>query len=144
MKIELNVKQKWSFFWLRGIRSVRIDQCCAKCFIGKVFNEIYEGSKYKESALVSMPIPEDASIKAYYLCGMSLGYKYDNNMHIAFVPDEDESIEIETDRVHITISGAREIKFQEYAPAPEGEFTQDQLTCRNWIFANYLKDDMPL
>lgn len=144
MRLSLEIKTKCSFFWLRAIRNARIDKCCAKCFIGDPFHEVYEGTRYKEKALVELDIPQDSRVKAYYLCGLSKGFRYENNTHVAFVPCEGQSIEVDNDRIHLVIEGARQIDFQSYQPNPEGEFTQEQRTCRNWIFANYLLDGMPL
>lgn len=69
MRVTLEIKKKCSFFWLRGIRSARIDKCCAKCFIGTAYHEIYDGTKYKDKALVELELKPDMRIKAYYLCG---------------------------------------------------------------------------
>lgn len=144
MKLTLEIKKSTSFFWLRGIRSARIDQCCAKCFIGYKFDEVYEQTRFKDKALVELNIEPDSSVKAYYLCGLSRGFKYDNNTHVAFVPCEGENVSIENDRIKLFIENAREIHFQDYQPNPEGEYTVEQRHCRNWIFANYLLDGMPL
>ena len=51
---------------------------------------------------------------------------------------------IENDRIRLVITDARQIDFEGYKPNPEGEFTEEQRACRNWIFANYLLDGMPL
>ncbi|MBQ8133382.1 MAG: hypothetical protein IJ711_00330 [Lachnospiraceae bacterium] len=144
MKLTLEIKQKCSFFWLRAIQNVRIDKCCAQCFIGKAFNEIYEQTRYKEKALVEFEIPPLIGAKAYYLCGLSRGMKYENNTHIAFVPDKGETITVDNDLIRVEITDARRIDFEGYIPSPDGEFTDEQRACRNWIFANYIKDGMPL
>lgn len=144
MKLTLQVKEKCSFFWLRGIRRVRNDLCCAKCFIGEAYNEVYEATKYKGDVFIEKDIEQDSTIKAYYLCGLSIGFKYDKNTHIAFVPCIGQNIEVANDRVHIIITDARRIEFENYKPVPVGDFTQEQRLCRNWIFANYLLDGQPL
>ena len=144
MKLSLEIKQKCSFFWLRAIKRVRIDQCCAKCFIGDIFNEVYEKTKYRDKAVVVVDIEPDPEVKAYYLCGLSKGFKYENNTHVAFVPAEGNVVMVNNERIHLEITDAREIHFQDYKPNPEGEYTDDQRACRNWIFANYIKDEMPL
>lgn len=144
MKFSLEVKKKCSFFWLRAIRNARIDKCCAKCFIGDKFDEVYEKTRFKETALVELDVTPDERVKAYYLCGLSNGFKYDDNTHVVFVPCEGQSVSIENDKIKLMITNAREIHFQDYKPNPEGEFTEEQRTCRNWIFANYLLDGMPL
>lgn len=142
MRMILDIKQKCSFFWLRAIKNVRLDKCCAQCFIGTPYHEIYEQTRYKETAHVEFDIPISADVKAYYLCGLSRGMKYENNTHVAFVPCDGENIIIDNDRIHLEIENARKIEFEGYKPNPEGEYTHEQRTCRNWIFANYLKDGM--
>ena len=144
MKMTLEIKKKCSFFWLRAIRSARIDKCCAKCFNADTFHEVYEGTRYKDKALVELDITPDSRAKAYYLCGLSNGFKYEENTHVAFVPCEGQTISIENDKIRLVITDARQIDFEGYKPNPEGEFTEWQRTCRNWIFANYLLDGMPL
>lgn len=144
MKFTLEVKKKCSFFWLRGIRNVRIDKCCAECFLGVKFHEVYDNTRFKEQALVELDITPDSTIKAYYLCGLSRGFRYDDNTHVAFVPCEGQNIEIENDKIRLEITDARQIDFQSYKPNPKGFFTKEQRTCRNWIFANYIRDGMPL
>ena len=138
MKVSLEIKKRCSFFWLRAIRNARIDKCCAECFIGDKLNEVYEKTRFKDKATVELDIPLDESVKAYYLCGLSRGFRYDDNTHVAFVPCK------ENDKIKLVITDARQIDFQSYKPNPEGEFTHEQRTCRNWIFANYLLDGMPL
>ena len=54
MRLTLDIKRKCNFFWLRGIRSVRIDKCCAQCFIGDKFNEVYEQTRFKDKAHVQI------------------------------------------------------------------------------------------
>ena len=66
------------------------------------------------------------------------------NTHVAFVPCKGQNIEIDDECIHLLITDARQIDFQGYEPHPVGEFTEEQRTCRNWIFANYVKDGMPL
>lgn len=144
MKLILEVKQRCNFFWLRAIRNVRIDKCCAQCFIGEKYNEVYEKTHFKDKALVELDIEPDIRVKAYYLCGLSCGFVWGNNTHVAFVPCKGKNIDIENDKIKLQIIDAREIHFQDYVPHPEGFFTKEQRSCRNWIFANYIKDGMPL
>ena len=77
MKVSLEIKKRCSFFWLRAIRNARIDKCCAECFIGDKLNEVYEKTRFKDKATVELDIPLDESVKAYYLCGLSRGFRYD-------------------------------------------------------------------
>jgi hypothetical protein len=144
MKLTLEIKQKCSWFWLRAIRNVRIDKCCAQCFIGSKFDEVYAQTRYKNKALVELEFEPDERVKAYYLCGLSRGMKHADNTHVAFVPEAGSTVTLDNDKIRLEITNARRIDFQGYQPNPEGEYTQDQRTCRNWIFANYILDGQPL
>lgn len=144
MRLRLEIQKKCNFFWLRAIRDVDIEQCCAKCFIGEKDNRVYYGTLHKSNAVVDILIKQYPNTKAYYLCGLSDGFKWDLNTHVAFVPDSNSEIRIDNDRIKLVITNARRIHFWDYTPNPPGYYTQQQRTCRNWIFANYIKDGMPL
>lgn len=142
MHLTLEVKQKCSWFWLRSIHRVRIDKCCTGCFIGKKDDRVYNATRFKSYALISIDIEDDPQAVAYYLCGISRGMRWADNTHVAFVPELGSKIELSNDKIGLIITDAREIKFQQYQPNPQGKFTPQQRTCRNWIFANYVRDGM--
>lgn len=144
MHLHLEIRKKCSFFWLRSIRAVDISQCCAKCFIGTKDNRVYYGTLYKDRATVDLDVQHDPLAKAYYLCGLSEGFDWALNTHVAFVPEESSEVRIDNDRIGLLITNARRIHFWDYKPDPAGEYTKAQRHCRNWIFANYLRDGMPL
>jgi hypothetical protein len=144
MHLRLEIRKKCNFFWLRDIRDVDISQCCAKCFIGEKDNRVYYGTLQKSSAVVDIIVKQSPRAKAYYLCGLSEGFVWELNTHVAFVPDSNSEIHIDNDRIKLDITNARRIHFWDYVPNPPGIYTKQQRTCRNWIFANYLKDGMPL
>ena len=127
---------------MRDIRQVNIYACCAKCFIGGKDNRVYYGTLHKLQAFIDIDINEYPKAVAYYLCGLSAGYNWYQNTHVAFVPNIGEKIEIDNEKIHLDITDAKEIHFQNYKPNPPGFFTQKQRTCRNWIFANYINDGM--
>ena len=69
---------------------------------------------------------------------------YAETTHVAFIPCEGQDIVIDNDKIHLLITDAWQISFQNYKPHPVGEFTEEQRKCRTWIFANYLIDGMPI
>ena len=144
MHLHLEIRKKCNFFWLRDIRAVDINQCCAKCFIGDKDNRVYYGTLNKSSAVIDIEVKQHPAAKAYYLCGLSEGFEWAQNTHVAFVPDENSEVSIDNDKIGLIITNARRIHFWDYKPNPEGTYTQQQRTCRNWIFANYIRDGMPL
>lgn len=128
MRLTLDVKRYHEFFWLRSIQQVNIYRCCAECFIGQRDSRVYHGTLHQRVA--------------YYLCGLSAGYNWHENTHVAFVPAPGEMVEVDNHNIHLTITDARRIEFESYKPNPPGFFTKRQRTCRNWLFANYINDGM--
>ena len=146
MYMKLNIKKPCEFFWLRKIVGVDITQCCMKCFIGENDNKVYHASR-NAPTIIETEIPEEITFTpplAYYLCGLSKNFEYAKNTHIAFNPCDDGVIEIDNAEINLIITGAKQIDFAGYKPNPPGFFTEKQRTCRNWIFANYIKDGQPL
>jgi len=144
MRLHLEIKQPCNFFWLRDIRNVNIQACCVKCFIGAKDNRVYYGTLHKSEAVVDIEVKQHIAAKAYYLCGLSQGFEWAKNTHVAFVPDRGQTVAVDNDRILLCITNARRIHFWDYKPNPPGYFTQEQRTCRNWIFANYIKEGLPL
>ena len=142
MHLTLEIKQKCSWFWLRTIHRVRIDKCCTGCFIGKKDNRVYDATYFRDHAFVSIDIEDDPKALAYYLCGISYGMRWSENTHIAFIPEIGSRIEFNNERVSAIITDARQIEFQWYKPNPPGVYTPRQRRCRNWMFANYIKDGL--
>ena len=142
MHLTLQVKKYHEFFWLRDIRAVNIYKCCAECFIGNRDGRVYWGTLRQSNVLIDIDVIEDPKAVAYYLCGLSAGFVWRENTHVAFVPAPEEMIEIENEKIALRITDARQIDFSNYKPDPPGYFTRRQRTCRNWIFANYVNDGM--
>ena len=142
MHLYLELKTQCSFFWLRAIHGVRIDKCCAECFHAKKDNRVYYGTLHKKRAIISIDVAEDPGAKAYYLCGLSAGMNWENNTHVAFIHASGEKLVYNSDQVGIIVTDAVRIPFNDYVPNPVGTFTDQQRKCRNWIFANYVKDGM--
>lgn len=142
MHLTLTVKRYHEFFWLRDIRQVNIYACCAECFIGGRDNRVYYGTLHKATAHIDIDVNDHPKAIAYYLCGLSAGFNWQQNTHVAFIPSPGEAVKIGNSNIDLKITNAREIHFQEYQPNPQGYFEKRQRTCRNWIFANYINDGM--
>jgi hypothetical protein len=73
----------------------------------------------------------------YYFCTVN---KYHDNIHLAFVQAEGETITIDDDRYSIVIENARQIHFDasRINPALPGAKLKAFYTCRNWQFANWI------
>lgn len=140
MRLTLEVKRYHEFFWLRDIRGVDITKCCAQCFIGGKDSRVYYGTLHQPTAHIDIEVKEHPKAVAYYLCGLSAGYNWYQNTHIAFVPALGETIFVDNANIRLTITDAKRIDFADYKPNPHGYYTKKQRTCRNWIFANYIND----
>lgn len=140
MRLVLDVKRYHEFFWLRSIRAVNIYKCCAECFIGSRDGRVYWGTYHQPAAHIDIEVIEDDKAVAYYLCGLSAGFNWYQNTHVAFVPAPGKTVRIDNTNISLTITDARRIDFEGYKPNPPGNFTRRQRTCRNWIFANYIND----
>ena len=82
MRLHLEIRKKCNFFWLRDIRDVDIEECCAKCFIGGKDNRVYYGTLHKSEAVVDIIVQQHPKAKAYYLCGLSDGFVWALNTHV--------------------------------------------------------------
>lgn len=142
MHLTLEVKRYHEFFWLHDIRKVNITKCCAECFIGGRDSRVYWETLHKPSAFIDIEVNEHPKAVAYYLCGLSVGYNWFQNTHVAFIPAPGETVHVDNANIRLTITGAKYIDFAGYVPNPPGVYTKRQRTCRNWIFANYINDGM--
>jgi len=143
MRISLDIKKPSEFFWLRKIRAVNIQQCCAKCFIGQSDVRMFHGTKHGQTPrFIELDIEALKKYVAYYLCGLSRHYNYAKNTHLAFIHAPFEAVFADSDQIEARITNARRIDFEGYTPDPPGEYTEYQRACRNWIFANFLQDGM--
>lgn len=146
MFMHLELKKECEFFWLREIEGVDISQCCMKCFFGTNDKRVYAKSRNAPTVIDIEIYPSISLFQplAYYLCGLSKHFNYSKNTHVAFNPSPGDTVNVDNDEIKLTITDAKRIDFEKYRPNPEGVFTNRQRTCRNWIFANYIKDGMPL
>lgn len=124
MHLHLEILKKCNFFWLRDIRNVDISQCCAKCFIGDKDNRVYYGTLHKSNAVVDIIVKQHPHAKAYYLCGLSDGFVWELNTHVAFVPDSNSEVRIENDRIKLHITNAPPHPLLGLCAEPSGELHQ--------------------
>jgi hypothetical protein len=145
MKVSLNIKKPSEFFWLRKIRGVDISQCCAKCFLGVSDTRMFHGTNHGQTPrMIELDLFPSEEFVAYYLCGLAKDFFYANNTHVAFINAPGELLRLETSQIEVSISNAHHIDFQNmgYKPNPEGRYDRKQRTCRNWIFANLIRDGL--
>ena len=102
------------------------------------FTEVYDQTRLKEKALVTLNMLSDPRVKVYYLYGIAL--RQLKNVYYAFVPCAGHKVEIETDELKLQIDNARQIYFRDYKPVDD--FTDSQRSSVHWLLAKYIKDGM--
>lgn len=59
---------------------------------------LYYGTLHKSHAVIDIEVIQHPLAKAYYLCGLSDGFVWKYNTHVAFVPDAGKEVQIDNDR----------------------------------------------
>ena len=129
----LDVNAPLRYLWLKNVKGVDLSVHCARCLKGEYIDNISPKVPHTENIVLEDGI--------YYLCGVTLPYVWRKNFHLAFEYCEGESIDYESNGIHVVIENAVRLPIsEEYidqndANAALREFS----TCRNWQFAHYLK-----
>jgi hypothetical protein len=132
-------KGKLEYLWLEYIESVDLEQHCKRTFIGttsrKVGTRLISGAR--NPVIFKHVILNEGDARAFYLCGVSDPYVWRNNVHLAFVADQNSTIEFDSHSIHAVIVGARQIEITRddidfNHPKAHDRFFH---TCRNWQFA---------
>ncbi len=87
---------------------------------------------------------DELEAQYYCLCGESLPYMWEDNFHLAWKEKEGESFEYSINGITIKLKNAKRVEFSqenidkthEHADKPE------YYTCRNWQFANKIKNNL--
>jgi hypothetical protein len=129
---------KFRYLWLKYVRGVNLNVHCAKCLLGDYSKQV--SNDMQPAQEVSL---DEYGARYYYLCGVALPYKWENNFHLAFVYCEGETISVNRHGIEIEIENAIEIAIQPISAKdnslPHAE-KKEYYTCRNWQFAVAVKD----
>lgn len=128
---KLIIKSQYKYIWLKYVEGVDLSQHCARCLIGKYEKEIL-ASKLEYD---NLHLPNS---KYYYLCAV---YKYETNIHLAFIEKQGSKILIDNEYYHIEIENAEQIQIDKSSidyTLPQSA-DKNFSTCRNWWFANLIK-----
>lgn len=126
------------YFWLKKVEGVNLSQHCAKSLIGEYSTEVNASESHFENIELQDGI--------YYLCGVSMPYKWANNFHLAFQYAEGKTLQYESNGVKVKIENAESLPISpEYIDRTNPNACKKAYcTCRNWQFANYLKKHLTL
>ena len=131
----LSVTKPFRYLWLKSVEGVNLDVHCAKSLIGQYDKRI--GNTVIEVHDVYL------TQNVYYLCGVSMPYKWANNFHLAFRHKPGVILKYEDNGISVTIQNAERIEFSENDvdwSLPQAK-KREYHTCRNWQFANWYKNN---
>lgn len=129
----MTVSKPFRYLWLKSVEGVDLSQHCAKCIIGEYDDRV--------SARVRQLDDVTLTESVYYLCGVALPYKWENNFHLAFRHKEGSTLTYESNGVAVVIENAERIFFSGLdidTSLPQAH-KKAFCTCRNWQFANWLE-----
>lgn len=128
---KLAINAPFRYLWLKQVRGVELGSHCARCLLGEYDKRIRAGMK--EGRDIVLP---DAPY--YYLCGVSMPYRWELNFHLAFQEKEGERLITSRLGISVEIENAAEVPFsqQDINPADRHAGCKSYYTCRNWQFAH--------
>lgn len=128
---ELTIKADFKYLWLKTVRGVDLTQHCARCLIGEYDKRISPGKK----VICGLDLKDSV----YYLCGVALPYKWENNFHLAFRPSQGKALEYESNGIKVIIKDAERLPIsQNYIDWTCPTASKKQYnTCRNYQFAHW-------
>ena len=127
------------YLWLKYVRGFNPNQCCAKSLVGPFCHKIVKGM-----GPISIVLDEEepGSYDYVYLCGVSDGFRMENNLHLAAKPVEQKPRDdvpcaeaVTYKGVHVAILGAEKIDILPLTD-PDDAPTERQAACRNYQFAH--------
>ncbi len=130
---QLHITAPFRYLWLKSVTGIDLRVHCAKCLLGQYDERI-------GNTTVELRDMELAPAPYYYLCGVSMPYRWSNNFHLAFREKPGERLEVNRQGVHIIIDNAEEIRFgwQDVPLDAPHRHNKAYFTCRNWQFAHWL------
>lgn len=134
---EMQVTGKFRYLWLKYVNGVNLKVHCARSLLGVYSTKI---SAQMQSIKKPIVLDEDES-EIFYLCGVALPYKWENNFHLAFKRKVGAKLHVERNGIKITIENAVEIPITpDYIePTDPNAKKKEYATCRNWQFAYMLQ-----
>lgn len=127
----IKVEASFRYLWLKAVKGVDLSHHCARCLLG----EYLKGLDRKTQELTDTALPE---APYYYLCGVSLPYRWEKNFHLAFREKAGHILRAKRHGITVEIENAEEIKFSEADINPDDPHIKliAYRTCRNWQFAH--------
>ncbi|MCJ7820516.1 MAG: hypothetical protein MUP53_04880 [Bacteroidales bacterium] len=132
----LELKKTYRIEWLRYITGVDLTQHCMKSFLG------HNDPRIKGYGRGYYDINLKEGYQYYYFCAVHEDWIWKNNIHIAFREKTGSKIIIDNEKVKCEIENAEGIPITINAIDRNLPQASNELfyTCRNWMFANMIKN----
>lgn len=124
----------YKYLWLKYVTGFNLDVHCARCLLGNYSKKVGVYSLYN-GAMHNIELDE-YPYRYIYLCGVTIPYRWENNLHLALEYCEGGYVVFDECGVHVEVENAKriEIKTRPYYAHPKGHL-REYNTCRNWRFA---------
>ena len=126
-----STSKNFKYLWLKYVTGFDLSVHCANCLIGNYSKKI----PIKDNTVLL----DEFEAKYYYLCGVSIPYKWEDNLHIAFRYKEGGCIQYNDGHTRVVISDAEAIKIKSlnsYDLHPKGKL---RLTTHVGIGGSHIK-----
>jgi hypothetical protein len=134
--------RQWRYLWLKSITGVNLAKHCAGVFRGSYVDGLTTGPDTTKVDVEFEQLLDGATSPiAWYLCGVSKPYRWDENAHVAFVPAPGHRETIQTNGLAVRAVNLRPEWITEPTPEQiitaraEGIHDKAFTTCRNWQYA---------
>lgn len=135
--LNLEIKSKFRYLWLKYVTGVNLNVHCARCLNGEYSNLIDKEKQLTEKVELS-----EFPARIFYFCGVASPYNWENNFHLAFESANGESFLVDENGIKLEVINARRIMIDKSALNKvnhKNAAYRSYHTCRNWQFANYLE-----
>lgn len=131
--VRLEIRGTFRYVWLKTVKDVDLTVHCARCLIG----EYDERITAKKGVLSDLLLQDEV----YYLCGVTMPYRWKYNFHLAFKPCQDNLLIVNENGIYVEIQDAERIAISAdfIDKTDEHSKVKAYCTCRNWQFAHIFK-----
>lgn len=127
--LEYETTDSYSSVWIKYVRAVDLTVHCIDSLIGDRHRDVANKAKTQTIVLDEFEQPI-----AWYLCGVTYPYRWQDNAHLLAVPAPDEIHEYSTANLRLTLHNCKPLVIHPYAIDPSDNHAREYLfkTCRNW------------
>ncbi|MFE6872576.1 hypothetical protein ACFVFS_39295 [Kitasatospora sp. NPDC057692] len=129
-------ERRYRHLWLKYVTGIDLSRHCAVALHGRYSRLIDERIQQ-----VTVELDEFPHALAWYLCGVTTPYRWEDNPHLALTAAASHSETLSVQDLTVHLDGIRPIAFAD-ADIPDDDPNANSpayRTCRNWQFAHYLR-----